>query len=152
MTIAFLKISGVLVATSLLAGCSSSLLGGKSGGPAAVEQVPVGNQLALPPDLQLRSPGQIAPTYQANTAAGEPVGGLYDDGTDIAAPPPKRVASAPTQDIFEQNGISRFKPDGTKKTEDELRTELKLALLAKKKQQNPNYGSVFNIGNVFKDE
>ena len=43
------------------------------------------------------------------------------------------------------------KPDGTAKTKEELQAELKVAILKRKQQQQPGYGTVRNIGNIFKD-
>ena len=56
------------------------------------------------------------------------------------------------QDKYAKAGISLTRADGTKKTEGELDNELRAYHLAKKRQQNPNYGTVFNMGNIFKDE
>jgi hypothetical protein len=144
------------VASILLAGCTS-LLGNdnpaKLGGPSQVT-VPVGNNLAMPPDLQLATPGTgTAPGYDAadtpapvkTAALAKPKVGsdsVYGDGSASAAP----------ADVFEQYGISKTKPDGTPKTQAELSAELKLAVLRKKKQQNPSYGTIGNIGNIFNDQ
>lgn len=49
-------------------------------------------------------------------------------------------------------GISKTKPDGTPKTANELDNELKAAVLAEKRKTNPNYGTIWNIGNIFNDE
>jgi hypothetical protein len=153
----------------LLSGCTS-LLGGdssrKPGGPSAVT-VPVGNDLTMPPDLELATPGTapgykdevvqqdapvdqiespVVPQKKKTAALAKPKAGstsIYDDGT-AAAPPP--------QDVFEQYGISKTKPDGTPKTQEELSKELKAAVLLKKKQQNPSYGTIGNIGNIFNDQ
>jgi hypothetical protein len=106
----------------------------------------------MPPDLQLRAPtGPVSEDYQPNTAAA---------GSDplSTSPAPQNLATAtatpaqPAGDVYERNGISKFHPDGKPKTDGELRAELKAVYLAKKRQQNPNYGTVFNIGNIFKDE
>lgn len=107
-----------------------------------------GQNLAMPPDLQLRAPsGPITEDYVPNTAAA---------GTDPASAPAQDVAAAtpvkPDGDVYERNGISKFHPDGTPKTDQELADELKAIYLAKKRQKNPNYGTIFNIGNIFKDE
>ncbi len=141
------------VATVLLAGCTS-LLGGdnpnKLGGPSTMA-VPVGNNLAMPPDLQLPAPGsgtdyQAPPAAPVKTAAlAKPKAGaasIYGDGAAPAAP----------QDVFDQYGISKTKPDGTPKTQEELSKELKAAVLLRKKQQNPGYGTIANIGNIFNDD
>jgi hypothetical protein len=150
--------------TAVLAGCTS-LLGNdnanKLGGPSQVT-VPVGNNLAMPPDLQLATPGS-APGYQPEAtedlapaaapkkkmaALAKPKAGsssIYgDDGATAAAPA--------QQDVFDQYGISKTKPDGTPKTQVELSAELKAAVLLKKKQKNPSYGTVGNIGNIFSED
>src|SRR5436190_18814393 len=73
------KISGVLAMSLVLAGCggASRLLGGMGlGSSSPAPQAPVvrtGNNLALPPDLQLRPPGTAHETYQANPAPAAPV-------------------------------------------------------------------------------
>ena len=76
--------------------------------------------------------------------------------TASAAPAAPAAPSAPARrlptDIYAKAGISLYKPDGTKKTDTELRAELQAYYLAQKKAKNPNYGTVFNIGNIFKDE
>lgn len=150
------------LATLALGGCSAGagLLDGKTGVPQA-SSVPVGNNLALPPDLQLAAPTATSDAYQPNGAvaaaakplAAKPVkqlataqtatsGGLY--GTASAAAP------AGTGDIFAQYGISKFNPDGTQKTQTQLADELNAAILKKKQQQTPGYGTIANIGAIFK--
>ncbi len=134
----------------LLAGCSTGLLGGnnKVSGPSATQTVPVGNNLALPPDLSLPTPGQTSDGYQPNQAQGVSADQTYDS----AALDPTPVAPAVKRDIYAENNISKVKSDGTEKTPTELSRELKAALLAKKRQQNPRYGTIFNIGSVFSDD
>lgn len=145
----------VALAGVCLTGCATGLLGGgKSGGPNAVQSVPVGNNLTLPPDLSLPPPGQTSGTYQANAGDGISGDGTYDDASLDAAPvaPIKRAAIPQQGDVYDQYGIAKLKPDGTKKTQAELANELKVIQIKKKKQQNPRYGTVLNIGNIFKDE
>jgi hypothetical protein len=133
---------GALAAVAIaVAGCSSygvsEIMGEDTPSVAGAQS---GQNLAMPPDLRLPPPGS-AP----------------------AAPPPRTVAAAarapdtanpsqPQGDVFAQNGISRYHPDGTAKTPGELHKELQDVYIAKKRQKNPNYGTVFNIGNIFKDE
>ena len=138
----------------VLAGCggASRLLGGMGlGSSDPAPQAPAvrtGNNLALPPDLQLRPPGTVTETYQPNPAPPAPIQtasaeeGLY-------AP----VAPAPVvkKDIYAEYGISRTKPDGTPKLEADLKAELKQAIIKRKRETNPGYGTVRNIGNIFKD-
>jgi hypothetical protein len=137
----------------LLGGCSSSgmlnSMGmGSSPEPASSNNIQVGNNLAMPPDLQLRPPGTApAPvqTYQEPAvASAEPTESLYADT-------PAPVAKAPPRDIYAQYGISKVKADGTEKTKGELQAELKVVMLKKKRESQPGYGTIRNIGNIFSD-
>jgi PBP1b-binding outer membrane lipoprotein LpoB len=145
------QVLSVIALGLLLGGCSSSgvlnSLGMGSPAPApAANTIQVGNNLAMPPDLQLRPPGTApAPAAQADVAAAPAQSNALYSAS--AAP----VAKAPVQDIYAANGISKLKPDGTAKTREELQAELKVALLKKKQQQQPGYGTVRNIGNIFSD-
>ena len=145
--------SFVLVSAAVsLSGCSTGLLGGASkvGGPTDVQTIQVGNQLSLPPDLSLPPPGQTSNNSQANSAQD----GAYDAASldPVPAAPIRRAPPAQGGDVYDQYNISKFKPDGTKKTQAELANELKVIQIAKKKQKNGNYGTVFNIGNIFNDQ
>jgi hypothetical protein len=141
----------------LLGGCSSSgmlnSMGmGSSPEPASSSNIQVGNNLAMPPDLQLRPPGTApaAPAVSAKTyqepavASAEPSESLYSD-----APAP--ATKAPPRDVYAQYGISKVKADGTEKTKGELQAELKVAMLKKKRETQPGYGTIRNIGNIFSD-
>jgi hypothetical protein len=145
------KVNNAIVLVALgvaLAGCSmgSSMLNRKTNVPQA-NNVQVGNDLSMPPDLQLPPPGQGADVYQ------QPI-----ETQPIATQPMKKMAAAPVtpyaapQDIYDQNGISKVNADGTPKTADNLRIELRAALLKKKQQKNPGYGTIRNIGNIFSDQ
>lgn len=139
-----------LAAVSALASGCTSISDVMRPGPEeqAQAQQQAYHDLSLPPDLRLPPPGSApeaapapapaAPAAQVASASPSP----YGD-----APP-----AAPEGDIYERNGISKLKPDGTKKTDAELQDELREVYLAKKRQKNPNYGTVLNIGNIFKDE
>ena len=142
-----------LLAVAALAGGCTSIADVMRPGPE--EQAQVQQQayqdLSMPPDLRLLPPPGSAPqpappvepsatsAQVASVAPATPYGG---------AP----AAAAPQGDIYERNGITKVHPDGTPKTDAELQAELKKIHLAKKQQKNPNYGTVFNIGNIFKDE
>ena len=136
-----------IVALSV-SGCGSmsvsSLLGDDKPSATQAQAAP---DLAMPPDLQLRPPGQTT-AYSETTTAAAPV-------TQTAAALPTTTTAAsvaqPQADIYERYGISKFNPDGTPKTQQQLQAELKKAALLKKQQQNPNYGTIFNIGNIFTD-
>jgi hypothetical protein len=150
------------ISTLLLAGCSSGagLLNGKETVPTAAS-VPVGNSLAMPPDLQLAPPNGTSDAYAPNgavaSAAATPAApttrkqaALAATNTSLYGGTP--AAAAPPGDIFAQYGISRTKPDGTQKSQQQLNQELADAIRKKKQQTNPNYGTVSNIGAIFKDQ
>jgi hypothetical protein len=146
-------ISGVLALGLALGGCSSSgLLRSMGLGDAPAPAAPVvrtGNNLALPPDLQLRPPGTVTEDYQPNTVPAAPVKtasvdeGLYSSAP-AAAPPAK-------QDIYAEYGVSKLKPDGTPKAKADLQAELKKAIIKRKRETQPGYGTIFNMGNIFSD-
>jgi hypothetical protein len=145
------RFSGLLVlgvASMLVTGCSSglpNLLGGGNAAPTAQPQIAVNNELAMPPDLSLATPGTGAPAARVATLDDQ---ALYDDAP---LAPAKPRATTPTQDVYEQYGISKLNPDGTKKDEGKLREELRQAVLAKKRQTNPKHGTIFNAGELFRD-
>ena len=142
------------LAAASLAGCTSLLDSpnpNKLGGPSQVT-VPTGNNLAMPPDLRLPAPGSgedyqaaaPAPAVTRSASLAKPGAGnntLYGGGS-----------AAPQGDVFAQYGISKTKPDGTPKTQQELAQELKAAIIRKKRQTNPSYGTIGNIGNIFSDD
>lgn len=144
-----------------LGACSSasSLLNSKSSTPQATG-VQVGNNLAMPPDLQLPPPGQTTDAYQPNIGS-ESVNAA-DSSFDAPVTSKKKTSTAglpklatlpPAKpDVYQQYGISRTNPDGSARTPDQLREAVRLAILAKKKQANPGYGTIANIGNIFKDQ
>ena len=131
----------------LLAGCGESMRGYLE--KDTPTQTAAANQdLTMPPDLSLAQPGTVP-------AEPQPVTPSSYDNEDLATPAPSAPASpsaSPPQDKYAKAGISLYKPDGTKKTDAELDVELKAYYVAQKRQQNPNYGTVFNMGNIFKDE
>ena len=142
-----LSMSIAVMALSL-AGCSSGLLGGGSSAPTAQPQIQVNNQLAMPPDLSLATPGSgaaPAPTYKSASRAPPANNDVYG-GEAPAAP------RAPVVDVYEKYGINKFKPDGSKKNDNVLREELRQAVIAEKRKTNPNYGTIRNIGQLFNDQ
>ncbi|WP_342642758.1 DUF3035 domain-containing protein [Rhodoligotrophos ferricapiens] len=68
-----------------------------------------------------------------------------------SAPVQTATATAPAQDVYQQYGISKTNPDGTPKSEAQLSKELKQKRLERERAKNPNYGSIWNIGNLFSD-
>ena len=165
-----LKLFIGLGAALILAGCSSasSMLNSKSNLPQA-DRVPVGNNLAMPPDLQLAQPGRTYSGYQSNgyvQPIAQPVEhpvSQVEGFADPQAPAGQQAAvnlgpqniydnqvvnQAFPGDYYAKYGISRFKKNGKLKTLDELKRELTAAVIAKKRSTNPNYGTVANIGNL----
>jgi hypothetical protein len=158
----FVKTLMVVITAAILAGCSggAGLLDGKSNVPVATN-VPVGNNLALPPDLQLATPTQTSDAYQSNGPVEQAV-------APVSAKPAKlksqaaiasndvygagAAAQPAAGDVFEQNGISKVNPDGSPKSSAKLAEELRAVYLAKKRQKNPNYGTIANIGAIFSDQ
>ena len=147
---------GVVLASFVLAGCSSGLLNRKSTVPQAAN-VPTNGSLTMPPDLQLAAPGTA--TYRA-PQPDVTSDGIYD--TVSANPGTARRSTgqarqncpsgAITADVYECYGIAKVKTDGKAKTDAELKAELKVALLAEKRRTNPGYGTFKNIGAIFRDE
>lgn len=145
-----LKSVALLVLAMALGGCgtASRLLDTKQMTPQGT--VATNNPLSLPPDLQLPAPGTAtAAAYQAPPAVSSAPLQSTAPATNLYGSPV--VAAKPIGDIFDQNGISKRKPDGTPKSAVELNEELSKALLAKKRLQNPGYGTVANIGAIFSD-
>ena len=137
----------ILVCTGIfLSGCSTAanLLGGDSPTAQAV-RIPVGNELALPPDLALRAPTQTSDAYVPN-------GPVANDVASVAPAPQTNVyGAAKPLDNFAKYGISKTHPDGRAKTPQELSVELRAAILAEKRRTNPGYGTIRNIGAIFQD-
>jgi len=144
-----LSFAGTALMALALTGCASMSISKIMGSDSpSVTQARANRDLTMPPDLQLRAPG-TGPEL-AETESAEPV-------VNTASAPQTLDVANPTQsrevkgDVYERNGISKLKADGTPKTSAELGAELKKVYLAKKRQQNPNHGTIFNIGNIFKD-
>lgn len=117
------------------------------------QSMAVRQDLTMPPDLRLPPPG-------TTTAAPDP--GAYASETaalTAPAPAPATAATSPAAAanngpyaVYTNAGISLTNPDGSKKTDQQLREELQAYYIAQKQAKNPRYGTVFNIGNIFKDE
>lgn len=172
-----MKSAGMFVLLGLmgvsLAGCGSTMRSYLEK-DTPTEQVAVRQDLTMPPDLRLPPPGttQAPPDPGANrtqsslaaTPPGQPLellpGSSPAPAPRAAAPaapaPATTVAAAPAASgpdaIYTNAGISVTNPDGTRKTDQQLRAELQAYYIAQKKAKNPSYGTVFNMGNIFKDE
>ncbi len=140
-------------------------------------QVRRNSNLALPPDLQLRQPSNAPdpsipnttvsslpqPLPEASTgevtgssdpaqaaSAQPPAGGVAPDPLAAAQPAAQPAATGnPRENAFVKYGISKTHPDGKPKTEQELNAELLAAIKAEKRRQDPKYGTIWNIGDLF---
>jgi hypothetical protein len=148
------------IAAMALTGCGNSMRSYLEK-DTPVQSTSMRGDLTMPPDLRLPPPGTTAPAPDTSTMSNQAA--LTAPPPPAAATAPAKVASAPAatapaanpndpNSIYTQAGISIYKADGTKKTDSELRKELQEYYIAQKRAQNPNYGTVFNIGNIFKDE
>jgi hypothetical protein len=125
--------------------------------PTALANAPV---TAAPPDALAAAPAttEVASAEQSPYDTGEQQ--LTTDGsigTSTTAAPAVQAAQKrdmkpgdPKEDAYQRFGISKTRPDGTPKTQAELDRELLEAVRAEKRKQNPNYGTVFNMGELFK--
>ncbi len=153
MPLDHLKIFTIAVSLcAALSGCSAgaNLLGlnGKADVPQAIN-VPVGNKLALPPDLQLAAPTQTSDAYRPNGYV-EPIS-QASANTSRQAPQNIYEYKEPTEvtsDVFAKYGVSRFRPNGKLKSLNEMKDELRKRVTAKKRLANANYGTISNLGRV----
>ena len=149
-----------IAATFLLAGCSETSFMDTLGiGKQAPDErlVSTNPPLSVPPDMQLRPPADAAPVPQQAAAAANN-GNLSGPQSLDAVPTPgesqpltvngKPVSKA--DEIYVKHGINPYKPDGTHKTVVELNRELAAKIREEKKRKNPKYGTIFNIGDLFK--
>lgn len=161
----WMKSSGVTVLLGLtafaLTGCGATMrnyLERDTPNQTQAAAAPMRQDLTMPPDLRLPPPG---------TTAALPDPGAVNTQAALTTPPPATTApaaksataaavpAAPANgpdSVYTNAGISLYNPDGTKKTDQQLRQELQAYYIAQKKAKNPNYGTVFNMGNIFKDE
>lgn len=140
-------LAGLLI-LSAIAGCSHQATSGLLSDSESTQTAQANPDLTMPPDLRLPPPGSAPPPEPMPVSPAKPVKSAYAAPSNPMQGTPAS-ASQPQGDIYDQYGISKVNPDGSKKSDDRLREELHQAILAKKRQQNPNYGSIYNIGNIF---
>ena len=155
-----------------LAGCSNSMRGYLEK-ETPTQTLNARQDLTMPPDLRLPPPGttSAAPdpgvasvpaaaqtaslTTPPTAPAPSPAPAAVYTAPKAAAPAVKTAAVTtgdPKDAIYTGVGISVYNPDGTRKTDLQLRDELQAYYIAQKKAKNPSYGTFMNIGNIFKDE
>lgn len=169
-----MKRAGLIVVLGVaglsLAGCGSTMRNYLEK-DAPDQNLSVRQDLTMPPDLRLPPPGTTAPAPDPGAAAVAARSSLASSTPLTEAPsltnkPAARAATTSTTTtaavappanngpdaVYTNAGISVTNPDGTRKTDQQLREELQAYYIAQKKATNPNYGTVFNMGNIFKDE
>jgi hypothetical protein len=154
------RVSMLAILVATLGGCSAgNLLGGKSSVPQ-VTTVPTGNQLALPPDLALQAPTQTVDAYQPNGPVASiapnrnvtaPVQTASSSEELYSSGPVAKRSGGTFDETLAYYNISKTNADGTPKTSIDINRELTAAIKAEKRKTDPNYGTIFNIGNIFSD-
>jgi hypothetical protein len=170
-----LQTAVLVVFGGLVAGCSETgfqdFLGAGKYAPDET-QVSVNQPLSVPPDLQLRPPldgePQAVASQPASQPASEPASDQLQQPQDLtAAPEPQQIAPQPQQiapqpdqqqtagaapqDIYARWGVSRYHPDGREKTQIELNQEMRKKRDEAMRQQDPNYGTIWNLGSIWSD-
>jgi len=122
---------------------------------------------ATPPDAftapaaETAATTQVASTETSPYDTGEQQLETYGTSPTAAAQPSPSVqanqksdlsATNPREDAYRKLGISKTRPDGTPKSQAELDRELLEAVRREKRKQNPKYGTVFNMGELFKGD
>lgn len=98
---------------------------------------------ASPPEYGAVDPNQVpqVPAYQTPPAQPQTLAAATPQAPVIDQTPPP-------QDVYDKLGISKVHPDGRPKTKAELINELRKMKIAKEREKNPNYGSIFNSRTV----
>lgn len=150
-----------------------------SGNRAEENGAIVSNQpLSVPPDLSLRQPGAAnAPAYNRSSNGLQVQQGQRAPGRTYQAPPPpqpqtqqqpawQNSATAPAQqqqayqappaprknpadEPYLRNGINPYNADGTRKKQSVLDKEARAKKLELERAKNPDYGTVFNSGELW---
>lgn len=102
---------------------------------------------APPPPQQTyqQPPVQQQPAWQ--NAAPAPAPQQQQAYAQPAPAPQLQVSSA--DKVYYDNGINPYNADGTRKKQSDLNDELRNKSLEKKRAQNPNYGTIFNMGELW---
>lgn len=133
--------------------------------------------LSLPPDMALRQPGaasapaqsgngldvqqgqRATPTYQAPPPpqpANQQPAWQNSTATVPSAPaapatPAQPANINPADKVYYDHGINPYTSTGARKSQSVLNQELRNKSLEKKRAENPNHGTIFNIGELWSD-
>lgn len=128
------------------------------GGTQAYQQPGIGTQVLHPTNPGYQPPANgVPPAYgQRQPAYGQPQQPAYGQLPPANGQQPPAYGQPPAQqqargDIYQQHGISRTNPDGSEKSHGQLMKELRQKSLERKRAKNKNYGTIFNIGELFSD-
>ena len=101
---------------------------------------------APPPPQQTFQPppAQQQPAWQNAAPAPAPA-----QQQQAYAQPAPRPNVAPQDKVYYDNGINPYNADGTRKKQSVLNDELRQKNLEKKRAQNPSYGTIFNMGELW---
>lgn len=135
--------------------------------------------LSMPPDMALRQPGAAsapapgnglsvqqgqrgAPTYQAPPPpqpSYQPPAAQQQPAWQNAQPaPPQQVQQpapqqqanvSPGDKIYYDHGINPYNSNGSRKSQSVLNEEMRKKRNEMKRAQNPNYGTIFNMGEIW---
>jgi hypothetical protein len=168
--------AAVLVAFGgVVAGCSETgfqdVIGAGKYAPDET-QVTVNQPLSVPPDLQLRPPSdEPQRVASAPQPSQQPASGDLQQPQDLGLAPqdqpsapqaPAQAQAQPQQlqqqadagepqDVYARWGVSRHHPDGREKSQLELSEEMRRKRDEVKRQEDPNYGTIWNLGSVWSD-
>jgi hypothetical protein len=157
--------AAVLVMTGgIVAGCSETgfqdFIGAGKYAPDET-QVSANQPLSVPPDLQLRPPSDEAPRQVASLPQeNQPASGTLQQPQDLdlspqdqqpQPQPQQQAAAGEPQDAYARWGVSRYHPDGREKTQLELNAEMREKRAEKNRQEDPNYGTIWNLGSIWSD-
>jgi hypothetical protein len=167
--------TAVLIAFGgVVAGCSETgfqdFIGAGKYAPDET-QVAVNQPLSVPPDLQLRPPSdEPQRVASAPPPSQQPASGDLQQPQDLGLSPQDQPAASPTQvqpqpqpqpqqqasagepqDVYARWGVSRHHPDGTEKSQLELNEEMRRKRDEVKRQEDPNYGTIWNFGSIWSD-
>ena len=166
-----LRAATLVVFGGVLAGCSETgfqdMIGAGKYTPDETK-VAVNQPLSAPPDLQLRPPSDEPPPRSqaaqqppsdnlqqpqdfALSPENEPVAVQSQSQSQAQGQPQQQASAGEPQDIYARWGVSRYHPDGREKSQIELNAEMREKRLEAKRQQDSDYGTIWNLGSIWSD-
>ena len=106
-------------------------------------------QAPPPPQPSYQPPAAQQPAWQNSTPSPAPEPAPQQQAYAPSAPAPQVSTVKPQDKIYYDNGINPYNADGTRKTQSILNEALRQKSLETKRAENPNYGTIFNMGEVW---